>query len=223
MLSSPTARWYVDFETQSLHQKNKTKQKNTQTESLFLPLHAAISLLSRRYAIRKELSAGTSSDAELGSVAQYLLCPQMEGTQGTWPWLTLTTSSGTRVKVSHVYSQSKLLGLQALELKQEECGCPIPWSVGQVGWGPGQPGLVGGGQLTAGGWNWVDFKVPSNPSYFVTPWFYSIKGETRSSTACNSAPSFGPGTSTNCSSHYASVSTLCLCLPVVVFLYLLGL
>lgn len=31
------------------------------------------------------------------------------------------------------------------------------------------PGLVGGNQPRAEGWNWVGFKVPSNPSVL---WFY---------------------------------------------------
>jgi len=35
---------------------------------------------------------------------------------------------------------------------QRNCGCPIPGGApGQVGWGPGQPELVGGS--SAGGWN----------------------------------------------------------------------
>lgn len=37
--------------------------------------------------------------------------------------------------------------------------CPETCSAqGQVGWGPGKPGLVGGSQLTAGGWNWMTLK-----------------------------------------------------------------
>jgi len=54
---------------------------------------------------------------------------------------------------------------------QRGCGCPIPGGVqGQVGWGPGQPGLVlsvavGG---PACGWGVVFlmiFEVPSNPMH----------------------------------------------------------
>ena len=55
----------------------------------------------------------------------------------------------------------------------ETCGCPIPGGIqSQVGWGPGQPELVGGNQLTAGGWYWVIFNVHSKPSYSMILWFY---------------------------------------------------
>lgn len=30
------------------------------------------------------------------------------------------------------------------QVAQRSCGCPIPGVQGQVGWGPGQPDLVGG-------------------------------------------------------------------------------
>ena len=50
---------------------------------------------------------------------------------------------------------------------QRSSGCPIPGDMqGQVGWGPGQPGLVGGNQLMACSWGWMIFKVPSNLSHF---------------------------------------------------------
>jgi len=49
---------------------------------------------------------------------------------------------------------------------QRSCGCPIPGGVlSQVGWGPGQPELVGRQPfLWQRGWNWMDFKIPSIPS-----------------------------------------------------------
>ncbi len=54
----------------------------------------------------------------------------------------------------------------------EQCGCPIPRGVqGQVGWGPGQPGLVldmeVGGPACGGGrgWRLMVLEVPSNPSH----------------------------------------------------------
>jgi len=50
---------------------------------------------------------------------------------------------------------------------QRSSGCPIPGDMqGQVGWGPGQPGLVGGNQLMACSWGWMIFKVPSKLSHF---------------------------------------------------------
>ena len=45
----------------------------------------------------------------------------------------------------------------------ESCGCPIPG--GQSGWDPGQPVLEGGSQHTAGAWDWMGFKDPSNLSH----------------------------------------------------------
>ena len=48
------------------------------------------------------------------------------------------------------------------------CGCPTPGGAhGQVGWGPGQPGLVIGNQCMARGWSSMIFEVPSNPSHSV--------------------------------------------------------
>ena len=50
---------------------------------------------------------------------------------------------------------------------QRGCGCPIPGGVqGQVGWGPGQPGLVTGevgGPARQGGWRFMILEVSSNP------------------------------------------------------------
>ena len=55
-------------------------------------------------------------------------------------------------------------------------GCPerlwIPGGVqGQVGWGPGQPGLVngevGGPARQGGGWRFMILEVPSNPGHSV--------------------------------------------------------
>ena len=47
---------------------------------------------------------------------------------------------------------------------------------GQVGWGPGQPGLVWnvevGGPACSGGWSFMILEVPSNPTHFMMLWFY---------------------------------------------------
>ena len=61
-------------------------------------------------------------------------------------------------------------GGEALEqVAQGSCGGPIPGSAqGQVGWGFGQPGLVGGIPAHGRGWNWVIFKVLSNPNHSET-------------------------------------------------------
>ena len=54
---------------------------------------------------------------------------------------------------------------------QKSCGCPIPEGAqGQFGWDPGQPELMPDLWLailpaTEGGWNWMIFEVPYNPSY----------------------------------------------------------
>ena len=48
---------------------------------------------------------------------------------------------------------------------------PIPGGVqGQVGWGPGQPGLVNGeagGPAQQAGWRFMILEVPSNPGHSV--------------------------------------------------------
>ena len=54
---------------------------------------------------------------------------------------------------------------------QRGCRCPVTGSVqGQVGWGPGQPGLVNGevgGPAWQGGWRFMIPEVPSNPGRSV--------------------------------------------------------
>jgi len=46
---------------------------------------------------------------------------------------------------------------------------------GRPGWmGPGQPDLVGGNQPTAGGWNYMGFKVPSNLNHSYNSSIHSI-------------------------------------------------
>ena len=53
---------------------------------------------------------------------------------------------------------------------QRGCGCPVPGGVqGQVGWGPGQPGLVLNVVLpvVGGGWCFIILEVPSNPGHSV--------------------------------------------------------
>ena len=53
-------------------------------------------------------------------------------------------------------------GGEALEqLAQGSCGCPIPGSIeGQVEWGPGHPGLVGGRTAHNRGLEVGDLKGP---------------------------------------------------------------
>ena len=50
-------------------------------------------------------------------------------------------------------SNSLLKGGKTLaQVAQRGCGCPVPGGVqGQVGWGPGQPDLVGGSPACGGG------------------------------------------------------------------------
>ena len=51
----------------------------------------------------------------------------------------------------------------------QSCGCPIPGGApGQVGWDLGSLSWWGAALPTAGGWNSMIFKVPSNPSHSVT-------------------------------------------------------
>ena len=51
------------------------------------------------------------------------------------------------------------------------CGCPVPGGVqSQVGWGPGQPGLVNrevGGPIWQGGLRFMILDVPSNSGHSV--------------------------------------------------------
>jgi len=50
----------------------------------------------------------------------------------------------------------------------EKLWCPIPGGAqGQVGWGPGQPELVGGSPAHGRGWGGVGFEVPSSPNHSV--------------------------------------------------------
>jgi len=56
------------------------------------------------------------------------------------------------------------------QLPREGCGCAVPGGVqGQVGWRPGQPGLVlnieVGGPAWGRGWSFVILKVSSNPRH----------------------------------------------------------
>ena len=54
---------------------------------------------------------------------------------------------------------------------QRGCRCPVPGGVqGQVGWGPGQAGLVNGeagDPAQQGGWRFMIPEVPSNPGHSV--------------------------------------------------------
>ena len=58
---------------------------------------------------------------------------------------------------------------------QRGCRCPVPGGVqGQVGWGPGQPGLVNGevgAPARQGGWRLMTLEVPSNPGHSVFLWW----------------------------------------------------
>ena len=56
---------------------------------------------------------------------------------------------------------------------------------GQVGWGPGQPELVGGSPTHGRGWHRVCFELPSNLSHAMTQWFYEIVGGTARQQAAN--------------------------------------
>ena len=53
------------------------------------------------------------------------------------------------------------------QVAQRGCGCPLPGSIqGQAGWDCEQPGLEGEVSLpTAGGWNYMILKIPSNPNH----------------------------------------------------------
>ena len=46
---------------------------------------------------------------------------------------------------------------------QTAVGAPSLEVQGQVGWGPGQPELLGGSPAHSTGWDWVGFEVPSSP------------------------------------------------------------
>jgi len=51
--------------------------------------------------------------------------------------------------------------------------CPIPGGIqGQVGWGPGQPDLVGGNLAMAGGWSSIILKV-----FQPKPFYDSLREE----------------------------------------------
>jgi len=50
----------------------------------------------------------------------------------------------------------------------EELWMPHPWRCSKLaGWGFGQPDLVRGVPTCGRGWNWMGFKVPSNPNHIV--------------------------------------------------------
>ena len=73
---------------------------------------------------------------------------------------------------------TKAAGSELIRHLQGYCGCPIPGSVqSQVGWGPGQPGLVlnvevGSPACGGAGWSFMIFEVPSNPHRSMIPRFY---------------------------------------------------
>ena len=55
---------------------------------------------------------------------------------------------------------------------QRSCGCPIPGGAqGQVGWGPGQPEVLGGGPAHGRGLELCDLWGPSNLMRSVILWF----------------------------------------------------
>ena len=52
----------------------------------------------------------------------------------------------------------------------EKLWWPIPGGTqGQVGWGPGQPELLGGSPAHGTGLGWVGFELLSNPNHSVIP------------------------------------------------------
>ena len=60
-------------------------------------------------------------------------------------------------------------GKALAQVAQRSCGCPLPGRVqGQAGRGFGQPGLVEGVPARARAWDWMVFKVPSNPNHPMT-------------------------------------------------------
>ena len=78
---------------------------------------------------------------------------------------------------------------------QGGCGCSVHGGVqGQVGWGPGQPGLVNGevgGPSQEGGWRFMILEVPSNPGHSVILWFCDIFWVQRLNSRSHFAP-LGP-------------------------------
>jgi len=59
-----------------------------------------------------------------------------------------------------------ILFIQKMLKHWRSCGCPIPGCTeGQVGWGPGQPDLVGGSPAHDGVGTGRSLKVPSNPRH----------------------------------------------------------
>ena len=88
-----------------------------------------------------------------------------------WECSNRTTGNGLklnedrfRINIRNIYFTGKVVRCW----HRRSCGCPIPGGTqGQVGWGPGQPGLVGGVPAHVRGCNWMGFKVPSNPNHSV--------------------------------------------------------
>ena len=80
-----------------------------------------------------------------------------------------------------LYQESKVSSsLPGVEwAAQRGCRCPVPAGVqGQVGWSPGQPGLVNGevgGLAQQGGWRFMILEVPSNPGHSVILWDMTFK------------------------------------------------
>ena len=82
--------------------------------------------------------------------------------QGEWP-----EAAGGEMEMGCEAEILPCEGGEALaQVAQRSRGCPwLPGSVqGQVGWDFGQPGLVEGVPAHGRGWNWMGFKVPSNPN-----------------------------------------------------------
>ena len=65
--------------------------------------------------------------------------------------------------------RKKFFTVSVDQVAQRSCGCPLPGSVqGPVGQGFEQPGLVEGVPARGrGDWNWMIFKVSSNPNHSV--------------------------------------------------------
>ena len=75
----------------------------------------------------------------------------------------------------------------------EKLWCPIPGGTqGQVGWGPGQPELVGGSPAHSRGWRCVGFEVLSNLSHsMISRNKSSVHGAADGHTSCASLNELG--------------------------------
>ena len=86
----------------------------------------------------------------------------------TWSYSDKTRRNGSKLKEGRFMLDARKQSFPQRAVRRwhccpESCGCPIPAGTqGQVGWGPGQPELVGGSPAHGRGWHWVGFELPSN-------------------------------------------------------------